>query len=132
RLVTLAPELPGAGELVELLHDRGVTVSCGPTNATAEEAEAAFELGVRTVTHLFNAMRPFHHRDPGVAGAALARDDVVVQVILHGPHRDDTTVAMIWRSAAGRVALVTDAIAGAGQGDGAYRLGETEVRVHDG
>src|SRR5207247_1447900 len=69
RLVTLAPELPGADALVALLHDHGITVSCGHTNATAEEAEAAFDLGVRTVTHLFNAMRPFPHRDPRIAGA---------------------------------------------------------------
>src|SRR4029077_16876631 len=102
RLVTLAPELPGAGELVELLHDRGVTVSCGPTNATAEEAEAAFELGVRTVTHLFNAMRPFRHRDPGIAGAALARDDVIVQIIDDGVHLPPDTVTLVGGGAPGR------------------------------
>ena len=85
--VTLAPELPGALELVDLLHAaRRSSSRCGHTDATAEEAAAAFERGVRTVTHLFNAMRPLGHRDPGIAGAALARDDVIVQVILDGHH----------------------------------------------
>ena len=84
--MTLAPELPGADELIGLLLARGITVSCGHTDATAEQANAAFDRGVRTVTHLFNAMRPFGHRDPGIAGAALARDDVIVQIILDGVH----------------------------------------------
>src|SRR4029077_12367890 len=127
RLVTLAPELPGAGELVELLHDRGVTVSCGPTNATAEEAEAAFELGVRTVTHIFNAMRPFLHRDPGIAGAALARDDVHVCIILDDIHLASETARVTWRAANGRMALVTDAVAAAGAVDGSYSLGNVDV-----
>ena len=76
RLFTLAPELPGALELVDLLVSRGITVSAGHSDATADEANAAFDRGVGTVTHLFNAMRPFSHRDPGVAGVALARPDV--------------------------------------------------------
>ena len=84
--VTLAPELPGALELVDLLLERGVVVSCGHSDATAPEAHAAFDRGVGTVTHLFNAMRPLGHRDPGIAGAALVRDDVIVQVILDGHH----------------------------------------------
>jgi N-acetylglucosamine-6-phosphate deacetylase len=130
--VTLAPELPGALGLIELLLSRGVRISCGHTDATAEEAEAAFDLGVRTVTHLFNAMRPFRHRDPGIAGAALARGDVVVQLILDGHHVAPTTAHIVWRAAAGRVALVTDAMEGAMRGDGRYRLGDVEVEVRDG
>ena len=130
--MTLAPELEGALELVDLLHERGVVVSCGHSNATAAEAELAFDRGVRTVTHLFNAMRPFSHRDPGLAGAALARDDVVVQVILDGEHLADEAVKMIWNAAAGRVALVTDAVAATGVGDGRYRLGGVDVEVRDG
>ncbi|TML46737.1 MAG: hypothetical protein E6G20_10275, partial [Actinobacteria bacterium] len=105
---------------------------CGHPDATAEEAEAPFDLGVRTVTHLFNAMRPFRHRDPGIAGAALARDDVIVQVILDGVHLAPETANVVWRSAAGRVALVTDAMAGAGLGDGAYRLGGLDIEIEDG
>ena len=81
------------------------------------------------MTHLFNAMRPFGHRDPGIAGAALARDDVIVQLILDGHHVADETARVVWRAAAGRVALVTDAIAAAGVGDGSYRLGDVDVEV---
>ena len=93
---------------------------------------AAFDRGVGTVTHLFNAMRPLGHRDPGIAGAALARDGVIVQVILDGNHLAEETAQVVWRAAAGRVALVTDAIAAAGIGDGSYRLGGVEVEVRDG
>jgi len=108
RLVTLAPELPGAHDLIRRLLARDIAVSLGHSDATAEEANAAFELGVRAVTHLFNAMRPFHHRDPGIVGAALAHPDVVVQVILDGAHLAPETAKLVWRAAAGRVALVTD------------------------
>jgi N-acetylglucosamine-6-phosphate deacetylase len=132
RLVTLAPELPGALELIDVLGSRGVAVSCGHTDATAEEAEAAFDRGALAVTHLFNAMRPFRHRDPGIAGAALVREDVVVQLILDGHHVAPETALLVWRAAAGRLALVTDAMAGAGQGDGRYRLGGVEVEVRGG
>ena len=131
RLVTLAPELPGALDLIELLHARGVTVSLGHTNASAAEANAAFDRGVRTVTHVFNAMRPLAHRDPGVVGAALVRPDVVLQAIVDGVHLDPDIVRLLWKVAAGRIALVTDAIAGAGLGDGTYALGETEIVVAD-
>jgi N-acetylglucosamine-6-phosphate deacetylase len=110
RLVTLAPELAGADALIDRLHGRGVVVSLGHTDATAAVAGAAFDRGARTVTHLFNAMRPLHHRDPGIAGAALARDDVVVQLIVDGVHLADETVQLAWRAAAGRFALVTDLV----------------------
>jgi len=132
RLLTLAPELPGAEELIDLLVARGVAVSLGHTDATAVEAHAAFDRGARSVTHLFNAMRPFSHRDPGVVGAALARADVTVQIILDGFHLAGETAAFVWRAAAGRVALVTDAVAGAGVGDGSYTLGTVAVEVADG
>ena len=130
--VTLAPELPGALELVDLLCARGVTVSCGHSNATAEAAHRAFERGARTVTHLFNAMRPFAAREPGLAGAALASANVSVQVILDGVHLAADTARLVWQAAAGRVALVTDAVAGAGAGDGNYRLASVEVEVSNG
>ena len=132
RMVTLAPELPGALELIDALLAGGIAVSFGHSDATAEEADVGFDRGVRTVTHLFNAMRPFRHRDPGIAGAALVRDDVIVQLILDGYHLDPVAARLVWRAAAGRVALVTDAMAGAGHGDGRYRLGDVEVEVRDG
>jgi N-acetylglucosamine-6-phosphate deacetylase len=130
--MTLAPELPGAADLIRLLHERGVVVSFGHTDATADEAHAGFDLGVATVTHLFNAMRPLGHRDPGITGAALARADVIVQIIVDGSHLADETTLVVWRAAAGRVALVTDAIAAAATGDGRFRLGAVELDVHDG
>jgi N-acetylglucosamine-6-phosphate deacetylase len=129
RLVTLAPELDGALELADLLHARGVVVSVGHTDATAAEAHLAFDRGVRTVTHVFNAMRPLHHRDPGVVGAALVRPDVVVQAIVDGVHLDPDVVRLLWAVAAGRLSLVTDATAAAGMGDGTYRLGGIEITV---
>jgi len=132
RMMTLAPELPGSDGLIEELHARGVTVSCGHSDATSEQANAAFDNGIRTVTHLFNAMRPFEHREPGIAGAALARDDVIVQIINDGVHLAPDTVRLVWHAAAGRVALVTDAMAGAGVPDGPYSLGSLEVVVRDG
>jgi N-acetylglucosamine-6-phosphate deacetylase len=130
--VTLAPELPGALALVDLLRARGVTVACGHSDATADEAREAFRRGARTVTHLFNAMRPFAAREPGLAGAALADPRVPVQMILDGVHLADETAKLVWHVASGRVALVTDAVAAAGVGDGSYRLGSVEVTVIDG
>jgi N-acetylglucosamine-6-phosphate deacetylase len=106
RLMTLAPELPGADELIGLLLARGIAVSCGHSDATADEANRAFDRGAKTVTHLFNAMRPFGHRDPGLVGAALAREDVIVQIILDGVHLAEETARLIWRSAAGREYLL--------------------------
>ena len=113
--MTLAPELPGADAVIDRLIARGVAVSLGHSDATAEQANAAFDRGVHSVTHLFNAMRPFRHRDPGIVGAALARDDVIVSVILDGIHLAPETAAVVWRAARDRVALITDAITAAGR-----------------
>jgi N-acetylglucosamine-6-phosphate deacetylase len=129
---TLAPELPGAETLIAELLDRGIVVAAGHTNATADEAHTAFDLGVSTVVHLFNAMRPFRSRDPGIAGVALTRPDVSVQMIVDGHHLSDETVRLIWGAAAGRAALVTDAMAGAGLAAGSYQLGAVEVEVAGG
>jgi N-acetylglucosamine-6-phosphate deacetylase len=130
--LTLAPELEGADELVLRARERGLVVGAGHTNATAEEAHAAFDHGVTTVSHIFNAMRPFTPRDPGVSGAALARPDVFVQMIVDGRHLADETVRLVWAVAAGRTALVSDATAAAGADPGTYRLGAVEISVTDG
>jgi N-acetylglucosamine-6-phosphate deacetylase len=122
---------PGADELIDRILD-GVAVSCGHTDATAAEAVHAFDRGARAATHLFNAMRPFGHRDPGLVGAALVRDDVVIQIILDGVHLAEETARVIWQSARGRVALVTAAVAAAGMGDGFYFLGGSEIEVRNG
>jgi N-acetylglucosamine-6-phosphate deacetylase len=130
--VTLAPELPGAEELIALLTGRGVLVAAGHSDATAAEAHAAFDRGVRTVTHLFNAMRPPLAREPGLALAALARDDVTVQLIADGHHVAGDAVRVAWAAARGRLALVTDAVAAAGAGDGTFTLGGRPVRAEAG
>jgi len=132
RLMTLAPELPGAEVLIDRLIERGVTVSLGHTDATAAQANAAFDRGARSVTHLFNAMRPFLHRDPGIVGAALARDEIVVSLILDFIHSAPEAALTAWNAARGRTALVTDAITGAGVADGSYSLGNLDVHVHEG
>ena len=132
--MTLAPELPGADALIERLRERGVAVAAGHTNATAEEATHAFDLGVGGVTHVFNAMRPFRSRDPGIAGAALTRAGVVIAMVVDGVHLAEETVRLVWACAGGRVALVTDAVAAAGAGgsDGTFQLGDVEVAVENG
>lgn len=130
--VTLAPELPGALDLVDLLVAQGITVSCGHSDAAAADAHRAFDRGARTVTHLFNAMRVGTPRDPGIALAALARPDVHVQMILDGHHLARETAAVALQAAAGRVALVTDATSAAGRGDGAAWLGPVPVEARDG
>ncbi len=130
--VTLAPELPGALDLVKSLAADGVLVSVGHSDATAYEAGLAFEAGARTVTHLFNGMSPMHHREPGVPGAALARKDVVVQLVLDGHHLAPEVVRVAWAAARGRVVLVTDATAAAGRPDGRYVLAGVSLDVTDG
>jgi N-acetylglucosamine-6-phosphate deacetylase len=130
--MTLAPELPGADALIRRLLERGVVVSAGHTNATAEQARHGFDLGVIGVTHVFNAMRPLRSRDPGIAGAALTRPDVIVKMIVDGHHLARETVQVVWACAAGRVALITDAMAGAGVGGGMFRLGDVAVEVEEG
>ena len=122
RLMTLAPELPGADALIARLLERGVRVSLGHSDATADAGERGVRPRRAHGHALFNAMRPFMHRDPGIVGAALARDDVIVQLILDGVHLAPETAQVVWRAAPGRVALVTDSIAAAGASDGAYSL----------
>ena len=132
RLMTLAPELGGAERLIDRLLERGVAVSLGHSDATAEQANAAFDRGARSVTHVFNAMRPLLHRDPGIVGAALARDDVIVTIILDGIHLAAETARVVWHAASGRVALITDAVAAAGVADGSYSFGNFDVLVQEG
>ena len=130
--VTLAPELRGSFELIDELVARGITVSAGHTDATAAEAHLAFDRGVATVTHLFNAMRPSTPRDPSIALAALARTDVVVQMIVDLHHVAPDTVMVAWNAAGGRFALVTDAAPAAGMGDGEFVLGGRRIEAEDG
>jgi N-acetylglucosamine-6-phosphate deacetylase len=127
--VTLAPELPGALDLVRALAARGVVVAVGHTDADAATARAAFDAGARALTHVHNAHRRWAPRDPGVAGVALVREDVVVTAIADLVHLAPETVLQVAACARGRFAVVTDAIQAAGLGPGAYALGDRTVEV---
>lgn len=127
-MVTLAPELPGACALIGRLAADGVVVSIGHTDATADQVHDGIAAGATHVTHLFNAMRPFGHRDPGPIGAVLANDTVTAGLICDGVHVDPVAVRMAWRSLGpDRLVLVTDAVAARGTNDGAG-----DVRTADG
>jgi N-acetylglucosamine-6-phosphate deacetylase len=130
--MTVAPELPGGLELVEALAARGVLVSCGHSDADAAAAHAAFDRGAAAVTHVHNAHRRWRARDPGLAGVAIARDDVWVQTIVDGVHLAPESARGVFLAAGRRCCLVTDAIEAAGLGPGDYRLGGRPVRVEDG
>ena len=133
RVITVAPELPGGLELVRRAVAAGVVVALGHSDADHAQASAAFDAGASLVTHLFNAMRPWHHRDPGVVGAGLTRPDVVCELINDGIHLHDATARVAFGAAGpGRIALVTDSIAATGTGEGEPRLGSTAVQVRDG
>ncbi|PVY97285.1 N-acetylglucosamine-6-phosphate deacetylase [Actinomycetospora cinnamomea] len=131
-LVTLAPELPGAGALVDLLHARGIVVSAGHSDAGAAAAQAAVDRGVTVVTHVFNAMSGLDHRAPGLAAVALTRSEVVVTVIGDGHHVAPEMLRLVAAAAPGRWALVTDATAAAGMPDGPHRLAGVPVTLADG
>jgi N-acetylglucosamine-6-phosphate deacetylase len=110
-----------------------VIVAVGHTDATAEVTSAAVDAGATHATHLFNGMRPLHHREPGAAGALLDRDEVTCEVIADGVHLHDTTIRLVARAVGpGRLVLITDATAAAGMPDGGYRLGSMRVNVSGG
>lgn len=133
RLVTLAPELPGALDLVSRLVHDGIVISAGHSMATLEEGQAALNAGVRYGTHLFNAMPPLHHRQPGLAAALLADERATVGLIADGVHVHPALVALFWRLLGpARLTLVTDAIAALGVGPGTFTLGNQAVTVRDG
>lgn len=130
--ITLAPELPGSLEAITAFVARGVRVGIGHTNATCAEATQAFGAGATLLTHTFNAMRSLHHREPGPVMAAFEDDRVTLELILDGEHLVPSVAGLVFREASGRVALVTDAMAAAGLGDGDYRLGTLGVTVLEG
>ncbi len=133
RLMTLAPERPGALELIGRLRAAGVVASIGHTDATYEEARAGAEAGARAATHLFNAMPPLHHRRPGAVGAALDLPEISCELICDGIHVDPATLRIAYRAKGrARVRLVTDAMQAAGMPDGEYRLGGAQVEVAGG
>lgn len=131
RMVTLAPELPGGIDAVRRLVDAGVLAAIGHTDATYDEARAALDAGAGLGTHLFNAMRPLHHRDPGPVGALLD-SPVDVELVADGVHLHPAVLRTVFAAKPGRCILVTDAMAAAGAPDGDYALGQLAVEVRDG
>ncbi|WP_424752616.1 N-acetylglucosamine-6-phosphate deacetylase [Mycobacterium sp.] len=133
RMVTLAPELPGSGEAIRRFRDAGVVVAVGHTDATYEQTKRAIAAGATVGTHLFNAMPPLHHREPGPVLALLQDPRVTVELIADGVHVHPAVMrAVISAAGPGRVAVVTDAIAAAGCDDGAFRLGAVPIDVVSG
>ncbi|ELR82684.1 MULTISPECIES: N-acetylglucosamine-6-phosphate deacetylase [Mycobacterium] len=133
KMVTLAPELPGTDAAISRFVDAGVVVALGHTDASYEQTRRAIELGATVGTHLFNAMPPLHHREPGPALALLRDPRVTVELIVDGVHlHPDVARAVIEAAGADRVAVITDAIAAAGRADGAYRLGAVRIDVVSG
>jgi N-acetylglucosamine-6-phosphate deacetylase len=133
RLMTLAPELEGALEVVNRLRRAGVVASLGHTSASEEQTRDAVRAGASAATHLFNAMAPFHHRDPGAAGAVLDIREVSCELICDGLHVSPVAMRLAYRAKGSRgIRLVTDATAAAGMPDGEYRLGGRTISVADG
>jgi N-acetylglucosamine-6-phosphate deacetylase len=133
RMVTIAPELPGALDLIRSVVDAGVTAAVGHTDASYDECSRAFDAGATVATHLFNGMRPIHHRDPGPVLAAMDDDRVTCEVIADGFHLDDAIIRHVINAVGhARSALITDAIEAAGAGDGVYDHGDMHVTVKDG
>lgn len=131
RMITVAPELPGALDLIGAAVEAGVVAAVGHTDATYEQAMAGFEAGASVATHLFNGMRPLHHRDPGPVGAALDAG-AWVELIADGVHLHPATLRLIATAAPERSLLVTDAMSATGLPDGAYSLGGQDVTVDRG
>lgn len=139
-LVTIAPELPGALDVISTLVERGVIVSAGHTESDASDARHAIAAGVTMVTHLFNAMAPLGHRKPSLVGVALADTSLVTGVIVDGVHVAPEIVAAIWNAkGSDGFVLVTDAVASMGMGPGIYELAgktsiatEYDVRTNEG
>jgi N-acetylglucosamine-6-phosphate deacetylase len=133
RLMTLAPELPGAVELTAHATARGVRVSLGHSDATAAETRAVIAAGAVSATHTFNAMRPLDHREPGILGVVLTCDALCAEMICDGIHVAPEMVKLWWKAkSAGHAILVTDAISATGMPDGEYQLGGFAVQVANG
>ena len=133
RLVTVAPELPGALDLVACLRDRGIIVSLGHSDATFDEYRSGADAGASMATHLFNAMSPFGHRAPAATGAALVEDRLTAGLIADGIHCHQGALELAFRAKGpDKIALVSDMVAAAGMPDGVYHLGGMETELRDG
>ena len=131
RMITVAPELPGVLDLIRAARRLDVTVALGHTDATYRQCLPAIRAGATVATHLFNGMRPLHHREPGTVGAALDRG-LWCEAIADGVHLHPGALRIIERTAPDRLVAITDAISATGLPDGTYELGGQSVRVTDG
>lgn len=132
RMVTIAPELVGADDAVRRLVAAGVVVAIGHTDATYDQARRALDAGATVGTHLFNAMRGLHHREPGPVAALLEHPDACVELICDGVHVHPAMLGLAAAAKPQHTVIVTDAMAAAGADDGDYRLGGLDVTVRDG
>ena len=133
RILTIAPELPGALELIQHATGLGVICSLGHSNATLAEADAGFRCGARSATHTFNAMRALDHRDPGIAAYVLDNDGLFAELICDGIHVDPAMVRLFFKAKGmEKSILVTDGMAATGMPDGRYKLGDLDVEVSQG
>jgi len=133
RIITLAPEVEGALPLLKYARRRGLRVSIGHSDATLEEAERALDAGATHATHVFNAMRPFSHRDPGIIGAVLTDDRVLAELVCDGIHVHPRAVQLLARAKGlDRLLLISDGGPGTGMPDGNYRIYEFDVTIVDG
>ena len=131
KIVDIAPELPGAAVFTQQAA-KACTVSVAHTDANYEQAKAVFDSGATHLTHLFNAMPPIHHRNPGVIGAAAENKDVQAELICDGQHVHESAVRMAFRLFPGRIVLVSDALRCCGMPDGDYELGGQKIILQDG
>jgi N-acetylglucosamine-6-phosphate deacetylase len=133
RILTIAPELPGAMLCIDAARKAGVVVGMGHTDATYEQARAAMAHGVRHAIHMYNAMRPFSHRDSGVIGAVLTSPEVSAELIADGVHVDEPAMRLLLQAkGAGGVILISDGLSATGMPDGKYMLGQFEVTLSGG
>ena len=133
RIVTIAPELPMALELIEYARGLGVVCSLGHSDAHLAEAEAGFRAGARSATHTFNAMRSLDHRDPGIAAYVLDQDALFAEIICDGIHVDPAMIRLFFKAkGADKTVLITDGMAATGMPDGKYKLGDLDVEVSNG
>ena len=133
KLITIAPELPENDWLIRECVRRGITVSAGHTNATFEQMQNAVAIGVRHITHTFNAMQGLHHRDPGTAGAALSLDELTCELIADGIHVHPAMLKIAYRAKTNsQIVLVTDAMRGTGLPDGDYPIDDRIVSIRNG
>jgi len=133
RMITIAPELNGAEEVIAEATKRGVSVSIGHSDATLDQARRGVKAGARHATHTFNAMRPLDHRAPGILGEVLTNNQLSADVIADGIHVDPTVVDLLFRvKGIENLVLITDAISATGMPDGRYQLGTLEVELKDG